>query len=407
LQPGTYTLHMKKGSDNNTLLDYCDRPIAETETLSFTILPKAPTPMDSLAALSCSPGELRLIFQKPILCSSVAANGTDFTINGSYPVAVSAAAGTCNNGTTKEVVVTLAQPLLQAGNFQIRLTRGSDGNTLIDECAEETPAGSALSFSVKDTVNAAFTYDIYYGCEKDVVAFFHDGANGVNKWHWTLDEGQQSITKNPEAFYTVFNQPKKVQLAVSNGFCQDSSEQTIVLDNYLKADFSVFADNCPNETVPFTSAAEGNVVSHLWSFGDGGTASDENPAYVYKAPDQQTVYKVRYTVTDAFGCQQTAEKVVTIYPSCYLDVPTAFTPNGDGRNDAFRVLNAVKAENLELILFNRWGQMVFKTSNWKQGWDGKINGSPQATGVYVWLLRYTDRDTKKRIEQKGTVTLIR
>ena len=88
-------------------------------------------------------------------------------------------------------------------------------------------------------------------------------------------------------------------------------------------------------------------------------------------------------------------------------MPTAFTPNGDGKNDLFRVLNAVKAENLELLLFNRWGQLVFKTTNWKQGWDGKINGELQATGVYVWLLRYTDRNSKKRIEQKGTVTLIR
>ena len=407
LQPGTYTLHIKKGSDNNTLLDYCDRPIAETETLSLTILPKAPTPMDSLAALSCSPGELRLIFSKPILCSSVEATGTDFTISGTYPVAISKAEGTCNNGTTKEVVITLAEPLVKAGSFQLRLARGSDGNTLVDECAEETPEGSTLSFSVKDTVNAAFTYNIFYGCEKDVVAYFHDGANGVNQWRWTLDEGQQSTAKNPEGTYTVFNQPKTVKLLVSNGFCKDSSEQTVTLDNYLKADFSVFADNCPNEPVPFTSAAKGNIVSHQWAFGDGGTASDESPQYIYKTPYQQTAYTVRYTVTDTYGCQQTAEKIVTVYPSCYLAMPTAFTPNGDGKNDLFRVLNAVKAENLELLLFNRWGQLVFKTTNWKQGWDGKINGELQATGVYVWLLRYTDRNSKKRIEQKGTVTLIR
>ena len=98
---------------------------------------------------------------------------------------------------------------------------------------------------------------------------------------------------------------------------------------------------------------------------------------------------------------------MVIYSSCYLAVPTAFTPNGDGKNDVFGVLNAVKAENLELLVFNRWGQAVFKTGNWKQGWDGKVNGVPQPTNVYVWFLRYTNRDTKKRVEQKGTVALIR
>jgi hypothetical protein len=50
---------------------------------------------------------------------------------------------------------------------------------------------------------------------------------------------------------------------------------------------------------------------------------------------------------------------------------------------------------------------VFRTKDWKQGWDGRINGGLQPTGTYVWLLRYTNRDTKQRIEQKGTMTLIR
>lgn len=407
LQPGTYTLHIQKGSDNNTILDYCDRPIAETETLNFTILPQAPTPMDSLAPLSCAPSELRLLFQKPILCSSLTASGSEFSINGTYPIAVTAAKGSCTNGTTKEIVLTLAKPLQTAGNFQLVLNKGSDGNTLLDECSKETPVGAALSFSVKDTVDAAFSYQIRYGCEKDTVAFFHSGANGVNQWQWSLDEGQQSSVQNPTAIYQVFSVPKNIRLTISNGFCVDSSQQVIALENGLKADFSAFADNCPNEATPFTGLAEGKIVSYLWEFGDGGTATNKDASHTYAPPNQQANYTVRYTVTDRFGCQQTATKPVTVYSSCYLAVPSAFTPNGDGKNDVFRVLNAIKAEELELLVFNRWGQQVFKTTNWKEGWDGKINGLVQPTGVYVWLLRYTNRDTKKEVRQKGTVTLIR
>lgn len=407
LQPGTYSLHVKKGRDNNTLLDYCDRQMAESETLSFTISPKAPTPMDSMSTLACKPNQLRLIFQKPILCSSIAANGSDFTVNGTYPVSVSAAAaGSCTNETTKEVLITLSQTLQTAGNFRLLLQRGSDGNTLMDECGEETPVGSSLAFTVKDTVNAAFTYQINYGCEQDIVSYLHPGGNGVNTWRWRLDEGQASSQQNPVGTYRVFNQ-KKVTLFVSNGFCTDSSEQTIVLENFLKADFTVLEDNCPNEAIPFTGMAVGKVVSHLWQFGDGRTASEKNPTHTYAAPSQYTVYPVRYTVLDSFGCQQTVVKNISIYPSCYLALPNAFTPNGDGKNDFFRALNAVKADNLELLVFNRWGQVVFKTKDWKQGWDGRIKGELQPTGTYVWLLRYTERDTKKKVEQKGTVTLIR
>ncbi len=407
LPPGNYTLHIKKGTDNNTILDYCDRPIADNETQAFTIPPKAPTPMDSLAALACAPVELRLIFQKPILCASVTTSGSEFVLNGTYPVSVTAADPVCGtNGTTKELVLRLSKPLLDAGNFELLLQRGTDGNTLQDECGEETPVGSRLLFSVKDTVNAAFTYAIRYGCEKDSVDYFHPGGNGVTTWKWSLDEGQGSSLQNPVGIYSVFNQ-KKIQLSVDNGFCSDSSEQTVVLDIFLKADFNVFEDNCPNEPVTFTSLAQGRIASHLWEFGDGGTAVAQDPAYSYAGPQQYTVYPVRYTVVDDIGCRQTVTKNINVFPSCLLALPTAFTPNGDGKNDAFRVLNAVKAEDLELLVFNRWGQHIFRTKDWKKGWDGKIKGEPQSTGVYVWLLRYTNRDTKQKIEQKGVVTLIR
>ncbi|HEV7332064.1 MAG TPA: gliding motility-associated C-terminal domain-containing protein [Flavisolibacter sp.] len=407
LPPGNYTLHIKKGDDANTILDYCDRPIAENETLTFTIPPKAPTLMDSMVALSCSPVELRLLFKKPILCSSISATGSEFVVNGTYPVSVTAVNPTCSNsGTTKELVLTLSQALVSEGSFELVLQKGTDGNTLLDECGEETPVGSRLAFSVKDTVDADFTYTIRYGCEKDTVLFFHPGANGVTSWQWSLDEGQVSGAQNPVGIYSVFNQ-KKIQLSVTNGFCTDSSEQTLVLDNFLKADFSVFEDNCPNEPVAFTSLAQGRIATHLWEFGDGGNTAVQNPTYTYAGPQQNTIYPVRYTVVDDFGCRQTAVKNINVFSSCLLSLPTAFTPNGDGKNDAFRVLNAVKAESLELLVFNRWGQLIFKTRDWKKGWDGKINGDLQPTGVYVWLLRYTNRDTKQKVEQKGMVTLIR
>jgi gliding motility-associated-like protein len=406
LPPGVYTLHVKKGTDNNTVLDYCDRAIAETETVPFTISPKAPTLMDSLAPLACAPRQLKLVFKKPILCSSIAADGSDFIVNGTYPVGVTAGGGACAAGTTKEVVVTLSNALQVSGSFQVVLKKGGDGNTVLDECGEETPAGSMLPFAIKDTVNAAFTYNIKYGCVKDTIAFSHAAQNGVNSWKWTLDENQQSSLQNPQALYSVFNE-KKVQLIVSNGFCSDTSDQGILLENFLKADFSVFEDNCPSELIPFTASSKGKIVRHDWDFGDGGTATGATPSYAYAVPPRQTAYTVRYTVTDSFGCQNTVQKPVQIYSSCYLAVPSAFTPNGDGKNDVFGVLNAVKAENLELLVFNRWGQVVFKTTTWKQSWNGKVGGVLQPTSVFVWTLRYKNRDTGKQLEQKGTVTLIR
>jgi gliding motility-associated-like protein len=408
LAPGSYTLHVRQGGDGNTVLDYCDKAIPTSDAADFTVYPLAPTPMDSLSPLQCAPQVLRLVFRKPMLCSTVAPDGSDFILSGPYPVSITSAYGACSGSatTSKEIVINVSQPLYQGGNFTLGLKTGSDGNTVLDECGKETPAGSSLLFDLKDTVNAGFGYQKFYGCANDTIQFSHPGGNGIDNWQWDLDDNQTSSFQNPLAIYSLFNS-KNISLIVSNGFCSDTSAKTVVLDNFLKADFSVFEDNCPNEPVDFTSSAEGHIVQYEWLFGDGGSSGLESTTHIYAGPVTTTPYTIQYTVTDSLGCETTAQKKIKIYSSCYLAVPTAFTPNHDGRNDFLYPLNAIKAEKLDFKVYNRWGQLVFETRNWKYGWDGSFKGLPQAAGVYVWFLSYVDRDTKESRQMKGTAALIR
>jgi gliding motility-associated-like protein len=239
-----------------------------------------------------------------------------------------------------------------------------------------------------------------------MVQFSHPGGNGVNNWNWDLDENKSSTQQSPQAAYQLFK-AKNIRLIVTNGFCSDTSYQTINLDNYLKADFTVFEDNCPNEPVQFTSNSQGKIVQEEWLFGDGASSVASSPSHIYSQPFNTISYVVSYTVTDSFGCQNTAQKSIKVYSNCFIAVPTAFTPNHDGINDYLHPLNAIKASNLEFRIFNRWGQLVFKTNDWKTGWDGTINGKPQGSGTYVWFLHFTDRDSGKVREMKGTSVLIR
>ncbi|HXR80796.1 MAG TPA: gliding motility-associated C-terminal domain-containing protein, partial [Saprospiraceae bacterium] len=110
---------------------------------------------------------------------------------------------------------------------------------------------------------------------------------------------------------------------------------------------------------------------------------------------------------NAIGCTDTVSKVLKVLDNCFIAVPSAFTPNGDGLNDYLYPNNALKTKDLEFKVFNRWGQAVFESHNWQEKWDGKIKGVLQQTGVYVWFLRYTHLDTGKKVFQKGTTTLIR
>ncbi len=406
LGPGTYQLHAKKGSDGNTLLDYCDNSMPETDVISFTVFPFLPTPMDSIGPVTCAPQTLKLHFRKPMSCSTIAPNGSDFKITGTYPVAITGAAGVCNaNGTSREIIVTLSKPLQQKGSFNLVLQQGNDGNTLLDECAKETPAGASLPFSVKDTVNADFTYAIRYGCSVDTVNYFHNGANEVNTWKWNLDE-KKGTAQNIQAMYTIFNE-KNISLSVSNGFCNDTAQQKVLLDNFLKADFEVVLDNCPMEEIPFTSTAIGKIKNHNWTFGDGKSSIDKSPKHIYTQSLSESLYQVKYTITDNLGCEKSITKPVKIYSSCTIYIPNAFTPNNDGRNDFFGVFNAVKAANFQLRIYNRWGQLLFHSNNWKETWDGKTKGLLQGSGTFVWFVKYTDSRTNQPVERKGTVVLIR
>jgi len=408
LPPGNYTLNVKKGNDGNTLMDYCDQPVPTDDIAGFTIFPITPTPMDSLVPTRCSPNTLRLIFDKPIFCNTIATDGSDFLINGPYGVGIVNAKGNCSGTGTlsKEIIITLSQPLLRGGNFNLVLKSGSDGNTILNECGISTPPGSSVSFLIQDTVSADFAYTIQYGCAEDIVEFSHPGLNGINNWKWNLDDNMLSIQQNPRGTYKIFNQ-KDIELIVTNGFCSDTARQAILLDNFLKADFTANEDNCPSEPIAFKTASVGKITQHEWLFGNGSSGSGDTTSHTYSPSARTTTYTVRHTVTDLYGCKQSIEKTINMYVNCQIDVPNAFTPNADTKNDLLYPLNAIKAEQLEFKVYNRWGQLIYKTNNWKKGWDGRYNGHLQPGGTYVWVLQYIHRDTRQQILKKGTAFLIR
>ncbi len=410
LSPGTYTVAVKNGNiDNNTLLDNCDRPIPVGENVSFTVYPLFPTPMDSITPVKCAPQVLQLVFKKKINCGSIAADGSDFRIAGPYPVTVTGATGECgNDNLSYKIFVQLSAPLFTGGNFQIYLQQGTDGNTIQDECAQQTPP-SYLPFTVKDTVNAKFAdNDILYSCDKNIVNYSHDGAHGVNYWHWIFGSAPDNFTQNPTIVYTNF-EPKTTMLIVSNGVCSDTASATIVFDNYLKADFEVTPLICPEDKAAFKNKTAGRIVSWNWTIGNGNIITVKDPAEQVYPPRVSSDYAAfpRLIVKNNYGCFDTVSKKIAIIYSCYIAVPSAFTPNGDGLNDFLYPLKAYKSSNLVFAVYNRFGQRVFYTENWQQKWDGKYKNEPQNPGTYAWTLEYTNTDNNKRIQLKGTSILIR
>ena len=407
IPPGNYFLVANKGTDGNTLLDFCDNQVPVGEKVPFAVNPLLPTPVDSLSPFGCAPDKLVLVFKKLIQCSSISPDGSDFIVTGSSLVNVIGATGSCNSdGNTSIITLTLSQPISTAGNYTITLKNGLDGNPIIDQCGIPTPVGPGPGFTTKDTVNADFTYNINVGCKTDLVTFLHNGNNGVNKWQWSFDNNISASTPLTQVLYKTPG-PKKATLAVSNGVCSDTASTIFILDRKLTASFLAPDVLCPEDQASFIDSSYGNIISWQWNFANGNTATTQVvPMQSYPTPFSPLIYKIRLIVSDG-NCIDTTYRNMKVVPTCKIAVPNAFTPNYDGLNDNLYPLNAYKAVNLQFRVYNRYGQLVFETKDWNIRWNGKFKDIDQPTGTYAWYLKYTQRDTGKDFFLKGTTLLIR
>lgn len=89
-----------------------------------------------------------------------------------------------------------------------------------------------------------------------------------------------------------------------------------------------------------------------------------------------------------------------------LLIPNAFTPNNDGQNDIFKIVNISTQKLIDFKIFNRWGTVLFRTTDGRTGWDGSYKNQPQPFGVYGYVIRIAYEDGYVET-YKGTVTLIR
>ena len=133
--------------------------------------------------------------------------------------------------------------------------------------------------------------------------------------------------------------------------------------------------------------------------------SDPNISNPVSLPQDNIKYVVK--VSNSIGCFGTDTirvKLFKVKPDLY--VPTAFSPNGDGLNDILKPL-ALGLKSIDAFrIYNRWGQLLFSTTQIGQGWDGTFGGAEQSPGTYVWYAQGTDYKNNK-LERKGTVVLIR
>jgi gliding motility-associated-like protein len=191
-----------------------------------------------------------------------------------------------------------------------------------------------------------------------------------------------------------------------NDNCYTDSIIHIDKTNYsVPTDFSV-------SPVPLDSAGEtysvgfinlsSNVVSSSWSFGDGTISSDASPNHTYDYGN----YIINLIVKDGNGCKGFMSKPLSLdlILDCALNLPDAFSPNADNMNDNLYLMGF--AQEVELKIFNRWGEVIYFSNDLKDKWDGNYRKNPVPDGVYPYTLRY-QCDGKQGNTTAGEILLIR
>ncbi|MCW3082720.1 MAG: hypothetical protein JWP12_86 [Bacteroidetes bacterium] len=237
-----------------------------------------------------------------------------------------------------------------------------------------------------------------YGDANGSVSAELSGGNAPYSYHWNNGETAAHLNNVPAGNYCV-------RITDANG-CVDSACMTLANPPRINASFTFDPTvvDLGDPTVHFTNQTL-NSGSWIWNFGDSTSATTNNPAHTYTA---EGTYPVTLIVTNTQGCTDSITQNIVINGEATFYAPNAFTPNSNGNNDVFLPKGTGwNPARYHLWVFDRWGNMIFDTTDMNKGWDGttKHNSDISQTDVYVWKIQLADLKGNQRIFI-GSVTLV-
>jgi len=244
-------------------------------------------------------------------------------------------------------------------------------------------------------------FSAVFRCDSGYVRFTNLSTDLSANYIWDFGDGQFSNDLHPRHTYANpgdYNVKLKLNTAL---VCMADSVSHKVSVN----SFSV--QTIPTQTILIGESVFLNVSgagnSYLWT--PGKWLSDSTIKNPVATPEQDVTYAV--FVTNSDGCVAVDSVFIKVIPIDGIYMPGGFTPNNNGKNDVIRPTYSEKFTLREFSIYNRWGQRVFTTSQRSVGWNGKVNGLIQDTGVYIWVIEVVDRFDDKKFQRKGTFVLIR
>ncbi|MBP8042183.1 MAG: gliding motility-associated C-terminal domain-containing protein [Bacteroidales bacterium] len=271
-----------------------------------------------------------------------------------------------------------------------------------------------IAVEVVPLPNVDFAASVREGCQGTVVSFTDLTTPAAAQWLWHFGDvipfGNTSTQQHPVHYYEDAGSFDVSLSVVTNDGCK------------MKMTYPDFIVMHPNPSAYFEVKPEvASILDPLvffhdlslyadrwnWYFGDdviNNNSNLQNPTHVYA--DTGTYYPTLIVFTN-FGCTDTITGKIIIQPYTTIYIPNAFTPNQDGKNPTFKAFGeGIDPERFYMNIYDRWGKLVFTTTDIETGWDGTVNGSVANEGLYVWYVSYYDA-LKHHHALKGNVVLIK
>ena len=168
------------------------------------------------------------------------------------------------------------------------------------------------------------------------------------------------------------------------------------------------AEVTTDEPVLFATSTSTNADSLSWAIVGLGDNLGNDSLFEYTLPQIAGDYVVRLTAIDTGGCINTAEQTFIIRDNFFVFIPNSFTPNDDGLNDFFIPKFSYEPEYYLLRIFNRWGELIFESTDYNIAWlgDANSNGYYNQIDAYIWSLEVKGRELEVE-NYNGVVTILR
>ena len=302
-------------------------------------------------------------------------------------------------------------PLLYKGTDSVTHTFPAAGTYSIILTMDDTnfcnyPQSDTVTLNISPLVKAGFNTPATGCAPYDAV--FNTIVQGGQQFIWTFGDGTGSTDEMPTHLYA---QPGTYTIhlkVIDSSTCNivDSTSQTITVYGRPTAGFT-WAPNPPVQNTPtiFSNESSADAVRFEWLFGDQDstvTTSRDTVLHQYNLSGTFNACLVAY---NAFGCSDTACSPISALVLPLLDVPNAFTPGRFGEDGVIKV-KGFGIEKMDWKIYNRWGQLVFESTDPDVGWNGFFKGQLQPMDVYAYTLS-AEFTTGARTTKTGDITLIR